>query len=278
MGEAKNTHDVCHKPLKSCWIPQALILPIKDNGKTPILISFLNQKTIDTIEADGFVAEIIRTNRKKTVSIKVAEGKVSVVAPKTFPAKEISALVAKKQRWIKQKLAIQNNVLKVQPKQFIAGESFSYLGNNYRLKIESGPYPDLKFQQEQFIATVRNISANNAPAIKQMLIKWYQQQAETILRERTKSYSEVIGVTPSKITIKLFKVRWGSCSIRREIQYNWKIIMAPKHIIDYLVVHELCHIQHHNHSPLFWKTVAKYHPEYKECKVWLKNNASLLEI
>lgn len=111
-----------------------------------------------------------------------------------------------------------------------------------------------------------------------MLIKWYQQQAETILLERTKSYSEVIGVTPSKITIKSFKARWGSCSIRREIQYNWKIVMAPKHIIDYLVVHELCHIRHHNHSPLFWKTVAKYHPEYKECKVWLKNNASLLDI
>ena len=184
----------------------------------------------------------------------------------------------KKKRWIKQKLAIQNDALKVQPKQFINGELFCYLGENYPLKVESGSYPDLKFQQEKLIAYVRDISANNAPAIKQMLIKWYQQKAEIILQERTKKYSEVIGVTPSKITIKTFKARWGSCSIRREIQYNWKIIMAPKHIIDYLVVHELCHIRHHNHSPLYWKTVAKYHPEYKECKIWLKNNASLLDI
>lgn len=241
-------------------------------------ISFLNQKTIDSIEADGFVAEIIRTDRKKTVSIKIAKDKVTVVAPKTFPTEDIRALVAKKQHWIKNKLAVQNNVLKVRPKQFISGESFSYLGNNYRLKIESGSYPNLKIQQENFIASVRDISAINAPAIKQMLIKWYRRQAETILLESTEKYSEIIGVTPSKITIKLFKARWGSCSIRREIQYNWKIVMAPQHIIDYLVVHELCHIWHHNHSPLFWKTVEKYYPEYKESRAWLKNNASLLEI
>lgn len=235
-------------------------------------------KTIDTIEADGFVAEITRTNRKKTVSIKIAEGKVSVVAPKTFPIKEINALVVKKQCWIKQKLAIQNKVLKVQPKQFVTGELFPYLGKNYRLKIESGTYPDLKFQQEEFIASVRDVSADNAPAIKKMLIKWYQQQAETILLKSTEKYSEIIGVTPSKIAIKSYKARWGSCSIRHEIQYNWKIVMAPKSIINYLVVHELCHIKHHNHSPSYWKTVAKYYPEYKQSRVWLKKNANLLDI
>ena len=240
--------------------------------------SILNLNTIDTIEGNGFVAELIRTNRRKTASIKVAEGKVSVIVPKTLSIKDINALVEEKQSWIKQKLAIQNDAPKIKSTKFVEGESFTYLGNNYNLKIESDSHPHFKIQQDNFVVSVKDPRINNAPDIQQIMSKWYQQQAEIILVEKTEKYSEIIDVTPSKITIKSFKARWGSCSIHGNIQYNWKIIMAPEYIINYLVIHELCHLLHHNHSPLFWQTVAKYHPDYKESKAWLKTNANLLEI
>jgi len=114
--------------------------------------------------------------------------------------------------------------------------------------------------------------------IKQLLVKWYKQQAQLIMIEKTQHYAKIIGVSPSSVVIKAFKSRWGSCSIKSVIQYNWKIIMAPEPVIDYLVVHELCHILHHNHSPTFWKSVGKYCPNYKEQGAWLKLNGAKLEI
>ncbi len=240
--------------------------------------SILNFKTVDTIEGDGFVAELRRTDRRKTASIKITEGKVVVIVPKSLPFKEINALVIEKQNWIKQKLAIHEDTPKPKSKKFVTGESFSYLGKNYSLVIEPGAQSTCKIHQNNFLVSVSGLNVDNTAAIKQILSKWYQQQAEIVLLEKTENYAEIIDVRPSKITIKSFKSRWGSCSIHGNIQYNWKIIMAPEYILNYLVVHELCHILHHNHSPLFWKTVAKYHPSYKESKAWLKTNANLLDL
>jgi predicted metal-dependent hydrolase len=240
--------------------------------------SLLNFKTVDSIEGDGFVAELRRTDRRKTASIKITEGKVVVIVPKSLSIKEINDLVVEKQNWIKQKLAIHKDTPKAISKKFVAGESFSYLGKNYSLIIEPGPQSTCKIHQDNFIVSVNNLKVDSTSEIKQLLRKWYQQQAEIILLEKTEKYAEIIDVRPSKITIKTFKSRWGSCSIHGNIQYNWKIIMAPECIINYLIVHELCHILHHNHSPLFWKTVAKYHPSFKESKAWLKTNANLLDL
>lgn len=231
-----------------------------------------------TIQSQGFEAEVIRTNRKKTIAFKIAEGKVSILVPKSLAAKEISSLILKKQRWINEKLELQKASPTIKPKAFVAEEIFSYLGNDVRLKIVAGAYPKIQFDQQNLIVSVRNPTLDNATAIKQLLIKWYQQQAYIALSEKTQYYAKIIGVSPTNICIKTYKARWGSCSTRGEIYYNWKIMMAPVNIIDYLVVHELCHILHHNHSPSFWLAVEKYHPEFRTAKAWLKANGRSLEI
>jgi predicted metal-dependent hydrolase len=232
----------------------------------------------NVIQGNGYVAEIIRTSRVKTASIKVVEGSVSVLVPEFLPVEKIASLLIKKNRWIKEKLALQEQVSAVKPKEFVSGESFSYLGRNYRLKVIEGQYPAVKLQQGRFVATVRDKTWNNAPSIKQLLIKWYKQHAQIKLQEKTTRYSKIIGVTPSSVGIKTFQSRWGSCSNSSEVHYNWKIIMAPNRIVDYVVAHELCHILHHDHSPVFWKTVERYFPDYLDCKEWLKLNAKRLEI
>ena len=233
---------------------------------------------MNVLHGNGFVADIIRSPRRKTAAIKIQKGKVFVIVPECLSMAAIESLVAKKNRWIKEKLAIQNEIIAIKPKEFASGESFSFLGRNHPLKIESGLYPFIKLHQDELVVSVRDKTADNAQAIKQLLIKWYQQQAESELREKTERYSRIIGVNPASVTIKLFKSRWGSCSITGGIQYNWKIIIAPNRIVNYVVIHELCHILHHNHSPAFWKAVERYCHDYRDCSAWLKINGGRLEI
>jgi len=233
---------------------------------------------MNVIQGNGFVAEIVRSSRRKTAAIKIKKGKVFVIVPECLTMAAIESLVDKKHRWIKEKLAIQNEIIDIKPKEFISGESFSYLGKNHPLKIESGLYPVIKLHQDELVVSVRDKTVDNSQAIKQLLFKWYKQQAESELRDKTERYSSIIGVNPSSVTIKSFKSRWGSCSIAGGIQYNWKIIIAPDRIVNYVVIHELCHILHHNHSPAFWKAVEKYCHDYRDCSAWLKINGGRLEI
>jgi predicted metal-dependent hydrolase len=233
---------------------------------------------MNVIHGDGFVADIIWSSRRKTSAIKIQKGKVFVLVPQGLNIAVIEALVTNKNRWIKEKLAIQKEIFAIKPKEFVSGEAFSYLGKNHSLRIESGCYPAINLHQDELVVSVRDKSADNASAIKQLLIKWYKKQAESELRDKTESYSKIIGVKPSSVTIKSFKSRWGSCSVSAGIQYNWKIIIAPDRIVNYVVIHELCHILHHNHSPAFWKAVARYCDDYRDCGAWLKINGALLEV
>ena len=233
---------------------------------------------MNVIQGNGFIAEIIRSSKRKSAAIKIQKGKVFVIVPACLPMAAIESLVAKKNRWIREKLAIQNEIIAIKPKEFVSGESFSFLGRNHSLKIESGLYPVIKLHQDELVVSVRDKTADNALAIKQLLIKWYKQQAESELRDKTEKFSRIIGVNPTSVTIKSFKSRWGSCSITGGIQYNWKIIIAPDWIVNYVVIHELCHMLHHNHSPAFWKSVERYCQDYKDCSKWLKINGGRLEI
>jgi len=242
-----------------------------------IIKSRFIQNANETIQCENFVVSIVRTDRKKTIAFKVSEGNATIVVPKTISHQEVVDLVKNKQHWIKEKLEIQQALPKVKPKKFIAGEFFYFLGNSHQLQIKKGSHPYLLFQKDCFIVYVRNSETDNTRVIKPLLKKWYLQQAEEILRAKTAAYAKIIGVKPGKITVKSFKSRWGSCCINGDLQYNWRIVMAPEEIINYLVVHELCHIMHHNHSPAYWRTVAMFYPEYKESRDWLKKNGRLLE-
>ena len=233
---------------------------------------------MNIIQGAGFVAELIRSSKRKTAAVKIQKGRVYVMVPDGVPLAAIESLVANKSRWIKEKLAIQQQIMAIKPKAFVAGESFSCLDKSHPLKIVAGRYPVIKLHQDELVVSVRDEAADNAPVIKHLLIKWYKQQAESELKIKTECYAAIIGVKPTSVTIKAFKARWGSCSITGGIQYNWKIMIAPDRIVNYVVIHELCHILHHNHSPAFWKAVERYCRDYRDCGAWLKMNGARLEL
>jgi predicted metal-dependent hydrolase len=181
------------------------------------------QPSNNTIQGKGYIAEIIRTSKRKTASIKVNEGNVSIIVPESLSTDKIELLLTKKHRWIKEKLSLNEEAVSVKIKEFVPGESFPYLGRNYRLKVIEGAYPDIKLYQGQFVVSVRGKATNNTGAIKQLIIRWYKQHAETKLIEKTDRYAKMMGVTPSTVEVKVFKSRWGSCSDKGDVLYNWKM-------------------------------------------------------
>ena len=110
--------------------------------------------------------------------------------------------------------------------------------------------------------------------IKEKIVKWYRAQAEEILGVRIFHYSRILGVEPKKIAIRTQKRLWGNCDYNtKTIHLNWQIILSPLKVIDYVIVHELCHLIVPDHSRRFWKKVADVMPDFKEYKKWLRVNA-----
>lgn len=223
------------------------------------------------MEGFAFQVEIVRTDRKRSVSIHLDGDLVKVRVPMTLSDSRIRDIVAKRTPWIKTKLQEQSERPVLRPKEYVSGETFPYLGKNYRLKVLSGDTPLIKLRGGYLQATTIKTDKDPQKTVRSLLEYWYRSHAEQRLDEKTKRFAKIIGVNPQSVNIKDYKSRWGSCSSKGDISYNWKIILAPHHIVDYVVIHELCHMLEHNHSPQYWRHVERYVPDWKERRDWLKN-------
>jgi len=234
-------------------------------------------KIVSDDTSSEFPINIVRTNRRKTISIGVAEGKVRVLVPKRISEKEISQIIDKKLPWIRDKIRAQSQIIPVKPTEYVTGSNFMYLGKNYKLKLITNGFEQVKLLNGCFVLGLNDCAKDNNQQniVREKLVDWYFRQSEKHLRKRTEFYGKILGVEPKKIQVKQYKSRWGSCSAKGDIGYNWTIIMAPNHVIDYIVVHELSHILEHNHSPAFWLRVEGIIPNYKLSRDWLKNVRSL---
>lgn len=233
--------------------------------------------TKEFIEFDDLIVEIKRSNRVKSVTITVEESSVLVAVPRLLELERIKKLLKNKKQWIKEKVALHHEAQPKSNKEFVSGECFSYLGRNYRLKVNQGYYKPAKLINGRFSVTLF-AGTDNADLIKESLLAWYEKHAEIKFNEKVKRYSDIMNVKYNSVGIKNYKSRWGSCTAEGDITFNWKVIMAPNRIVDYVVVHELCHLIHHDHSPKFWREVERFMPDYLECKEWLKHNGARLEL
>lgn len=223
------------------------------------------------MEGFAFQVEVIRTDRKKSASIQLVGNLVKVRVPKSLSDKHIRELIAKRTPWIQAKFKEQSERPVPKPKEYVSGESLSYLGKNYRLKVVSGANPSIKFENGDLVVTTSE-REQQQNTVKHLLENWFKTRAEILLRAKTERFSKIIKVSPRSVFVGNYKSRWGACSSKGDITYNWKIILAPHRIVDYLVVHELCHLLEHNHSPRYWRHVERYVPDWRDCREWLKIN------
>ena len=230
--------------------------------------------------------EIIRSDRKTLGIIVDHEKNIIVRSPEKTKDENIEEILKNKTNWILDKLKEMDEI-KPPPKEkeFMTGEKLPYLGRRYRLEVnpkEKVTKVEVKLYQGKFIINypigLKGDENKRRNEIREAVIEWYREHAKIKINERVEKYKVKLDVEPNNVVVKKQKKRWGSCSNKGNLNFNWKIIMAPMSIVDYLVVHELTHLIYDNHSKDFWNTVESIIPKIKEKKEWLRVYGKRLDV
>jgi predicted metal-dependent hydrolase len=233
----------------------------------------------DTIVVDDIVYTFRRSRRRRTVGITVhRHGSVTIAAPMRCPLYEIRNFVRQKRPWINKKLAERDELLRRKKTwKFMDGERFAYLGRDIPLKLvtpeNGGGEPPLKLQDGSFRLD-RGEQSNG----RDHFIRWYKNRAALWLGEKVELYRGRLGVGVKEVRIRDFKSKWGSCHPNGAISFDWRIIMFPPEIAEYIVLHELVHLLHPNHQTPFWNAMELLMPDCLQRRKWLATNGALLEI
>ncbi len=217
------------------------------------------------------IGKIVRSKRK-TISLTVTEDAALIVrAPMRTPLRYIHDMVNRNLPWIKEKKAAINRLnAAYKPKEFVDGEEFLYLGNTYALRLSN---------QKQIELTDHLVFPRvYLPRAEKKLKEWYREQALRIISERVARCSRINGCGYRSVKISNAKKRWGSCGPSGTLNFSWRLIMAPPEIVNYLVVHEVVHLKHRNHSAEYWSMVKSLLPDYKEHDRWLRKNGRSLNL
>ncbi|MFC2076180.1 M48 family metallopeptidase [candidate division KSB1 bacterium] len=239
--------------------------------------------TGDTIVVDDIVYPFRRSRRRRTVGITInRQGSVTIAAPARCPLYEIRGFVRQKRPWINKKLAERDELLRRKKTwKFIDGERFAYLGRDLPLKLitsENGGEdgegePPLVLRDGFFL-----LNRDEQPRGRDHFIRWYHEQAALRLGELVELYRGRLGVSVKEVRIKDFKSKWGSCHPNGTISFDWRIIMFPPEIAEYIVLHELVHLLHPNHQKPFWKSMETLMPDCIERRKWLSRQGVLVDI
>jgi predicted metal-dependent hydrolase len=208
--------------------------------------------------------QLIRSKRK-TLSLQINKNAELIVrSPNRLSIKKIEQFINEKSAWIDKNLNLIRTK-KPQKPNYIENENFLYLGNYYSLRLNKNYPQKLSFDGEFFKL---NTNANGSAEF----LVWYKNAFQKIALPRLEYYAKKYNFDYQQVRLKAQKTLWGSCSGVNNINLNYLLIGAPIAIIDYVIVHELCHIVHKNHSKNFWNLVFSILPNYKTSKRWLKEN------
>ena len=226
-------------------------------------------------EVLGLRVEVVRSIRR-TAGLRIVGTDLQVRVPEHLEDQRVAEILKRKRPWIRSKVAELKRVPPHRTKELVSGESFPYLGRNYRLKIQECHQVGVCLSGGYLRATIRPTEQREHQAlrIQQYLENWYRSRALERLQDKTHRYAQQIGVLPAGISVRSFKSRWGSCDKKGEVVFNWNIIKAPHSIVDYVVIHELCHLIHPNHSKDFWQLVGRHDASYPEHRQWLRKTGS----
>ncbi|MEM5778049.1 MAG: SprT family zinc-dependent metalloprotease [Candidatus Aenigmatarchaeota archaeon] len=216
--------------------------------------------------------QLIKSNRKTVVMSVERDKTVIVRAPENITQKEINEFIQKKKYWLYAKLNHPQKYRKTCKTEFISGASVLYLGKYYKLDVKKEKFDGILFSN-RFI-----ISKKNQKNANKLFKEWYIQKAQEKIIPKTRVYAKNLGVQFKSVQISEFKYRWGSCTPKNNIKFNWRLIKAPPHVIDYIIIHELGHLIEPNHTPRFWNIIKTQVPKFLEAKEWLKNNGYILEV
>src|SRR6266487_266596 len=205
--------------------------------------------------------------KRKTAAVAVhPDLQVIITAPEGCEAATIEALIRKRATWIlrqQQQFAIY--APPETPRAYVSGESYRYLGRQYRLKVLEGQLEDVR--QERSLIYVMVPDRSNAKQVQNVLEQWYRNNAKRIFYERLEvCYPRIkrLGIAYPPLAIRFMKTRWGSCSLSGLITLNPRLVQTPLDCIDYVLIHELCHLKEHNHSKQYYQLLDQTLPDWRE--------------
>lgn len=235
--------------------------------------------------------KLVRKPKIKNISIRILNPlEIIVTAPTLVDQRYLDEVILKKAPWIlKQLHTLAQRPEPPIPISFQSGDTIHYLGEPYTLIVKIKGADELSSSRRAvslerndrifYLSMPQHLTDTISPSIARDIFKqWYIKNGNQVLIERLELYCPAMGVRPLKICLKEQKRRWGTCTGKGAIYLNWRLMMAPLSIVDYVLVHELAHLKHPNHSKQFWSFVESILPDYKLRKAWLRNNGNQLSL
>lgn len=212
---------------------------------------------------------IEKTERRKTVSIFIERnGSVRVLAPASASDETIETAIKSKEYLIFTKLAKWKELNQGRVnREYVNGQSFLYLGRNYRLKLTENQDVPLKISGGFFLLDIRHMSK-----AEKVFKEFYKEKALLKIKERMKVHEDKFPKKPTAIKVLELRNRWASWTPKDGLNFHWKCIMAPVSVLDYIIMHEMVHLKYPNHSTDFWNELDKKMPDFREQENWLKKN------
>lgn len=225
------------------------------------------------------IAYLLReSNRAKNISLKISMEKgLEVVVPVNYPTSHVETLLRDKEKWILQKLSlISQRAQQKKENSLVEKQAVSFLGKSYPLVLvlQQG-YPEVELIEDRIIVM---LPQDHQDKVVQILESWLRYQAKEIIMQRLEFAAKGLGVHYKQVFIKDQKTRWGSCSSQGNLNFNYRLVMAPLPVIDYLVAHEAAHLIEMNHSRKFWALVERICPNYRVQRKWLKEHGTELTL
>lgn len=223
--------------------------------------------------------QIVRSRRATADIVIERDGRVLVRAPESIPDERIEDIVEAKRYWIYKNLAEWRDLNATRVlREYKNGEGFLYLGRSYRLLLVADQTKALLLKNGRFCLRRDLVDEGAIEAAKAAFRDYYIARGQERIIQRVNYYAPKVGVTPQDMNIRELGNRWASCSPGGNLAFHWRCMMAPQTIIDYIVVHELCHFHHLDHTDAFWNEVDKVIPSYAERKEWLRVHGAGLDV
>jgi len=217
----------------------------------------------ETLTIENLEFEVRYSSRRKTLGLTVDRlGELIVHAPEVTDKAELRCWIGHRLLWVNQKLLLKDaNHCRERQMQPVSGETISYLGRNYRLRVVTKQEEPLAFDGHWFTLRRRDKSE-----IALLLQQWYQDVGQEWFVQRVARWHRKAGLTPKDIQVKTLGYRWASCSKSGVLRFNWKLLQLPIRLIDYVIVHELIHLKERNHTPAFWRILEEVLPDWQTRK------------
>lgn len=225
------------------------------------------------LKIDGRSIEVILKAdpraRRFIVKVDSSTGAVSVVAPSSRSLERALEFAKKERDWIADRLAIVP-----EPVRLAVGASVLFRGVEHIIRASDGGNGPVWIDRSTAQPTIR--VAGQAEHTTRRLVDWFKREARRRIEQRVEEYAAELGVKPKRVTIRDTSSRWGSCSSTRSLSFSWRLVLAPPHVLDYVVAHEVAHLRELNHSSRFWRLVDLLVPNVSGSVKWLSDNGSLL--